>query len=178
MAAERSAPRRALLIVAISLASCTGTNSAAPPSSRVVATPTSITLASPPTSTPSAATTACSDAGATSAQVVDRYFQLSTSGNVVAITDCFALSWRTRPSFPDGAQRWSTAGPPSDIVIRPLDRANGCDRLSVSAHLANASAVNWGGSAFFTVGPESGRTRIYEITTALVAADQATTTCR
>lgn len=142
--------------------------------------PYDVDLVVPPSGavSPPLSASQCTSDSATAAQVIARYFDLSAGGSVAAISDCFAQGWRGQASFPDGAALWAKAGPASNVRIQSFDQAKGCDRFSVSAQLANASAVNWSGDRFFVVGHESGRVRIYELATGLVTPALAATTCQ
>jgi len=130
----------------------------------------------------------CTVPGMTTRAVIERYFELSTSGDAQAVSDCFAKEWRERNAtgvnvnaFADGAALWSHAGPATAVTVTFVNAVNGCDRFSVSAQMPPDSfwmKGQTGGKAFFTVGPEGGTPRIFEIGTGLVNAQLATTTCK
>jgi hypothetical protein len=108
--------------------------------------------------------------------VIERYYQLSDGGTVAAITDCFARVWRDRNrNFNEGASQWRLAGPAFGVVIRRLDAINGCERFSGSATMRGNTNQT---TSYFIIGPESGRTRIYAIQTALARPELETTACR
>jgi len=130
------------------------------------------------------AATECTTASATAAQVIERYFALSTSNSAQAVTDCFAKVWRdkndTNPTFAESAGLWSQSGPATNVVVTLLEVVNSCDRFRASAQMPPDSF--WmkgqsGGRAFFSVGPEAGRMRIYEISTALTNESATTLRC-
>lgn len=118
----------------------------------------------------------------TTEAVVQRYFALSTSKDPRAVSDCFAASWRARfvsnPSWDEVAAQWASAGPATSVEITTADRVNGCDRYRVVAKMATGHPIGQSGSEFITVGSEGGIPRIFEIGTALVSAQNATTTCK
>lgn len=123
----------------------------------------------------------CSSPQASTRLVIERLFQLSTSGDARAVSDCYASPWRARDqNFADASARWVSAGPVMGLQIDLLDRAKGCDRFRVSADLANGGRVGWSGPRllFYAVGPEGATPRIFEVSTALVSSDLATTTCQ
>jgi len=135
------------------------------------------------------AATECTNATATTRQVIERYLTLSTSNNAQAVIDCFAKVWREKNAtgfnvnnFTDFAAAWSKAGAVTKVTITFIDTVNGCDRFGVGAQLAdpfpNPSAFVYQVPPFFTVGPETGRMRIFETGTGLVNAQVATTTCK
>ena len=180
---------RALLVPVFFLASCAAplAVSSSSPAPNAPLTTVAV-LTSAPTAialTPVFAAGECTTATATTPQVIERYFALSTSNSAQAVTDCFAKVWRDQhnvnPTFAEGAASWSHSGPATNVVVTLLNVANGCDRFHVSAQMPPDSF--WmkgqsGGKAFFTVGPEAGRMRIFEIGTALLNAQNATTTCK
>lgn len=107
--------------------------------------------------------------------VIERYYQLSNGGSVAAISDCFARVWRDRnPNFAEGAQAWSMSGPAFGVVIETLDSVNGCERVRGSATMRGSAQQT---TSYFVIGPESGRTRIYAIQTALAAPELETARC-
>ena len=132
----------------------------------------------------------CTSPTATTRQVVERYFTLSTSNNARAVTDCFAKAWRdkTATGFADSAALWSHSGPANNLIVTPVDTVNGCDRFSVTAQMPN-NRFWTGGQVFFSVGfealnstqpagaPPPGRMRIYEAGTALLNASNTTLRC-
>jgi hypothetical protein len=120
---------------------------------------------------PTFATSECTNATATTRQVIERYLALSTSNDPQAVTDCFAKVRR------DGAAAWSKAGPATNVTITFGDTVNGCDRFSVNAQLSNPSSGVYQVPPFFSVGPEAGRMRIYETSTALTNAAATTLSC-
>ncbi|HVR88468.1 MAG TPA: hypothetical protein VHG53_02855 [Candidatus Limnocylindria bacterium] len=117
----------------------------------------------------------------TTQAVIERYFELSTSKDARAVSDCFAASWRARfvrnPSWDELATQWASAGPAVSLRITYGDTVNGCDRYGVAARMATGS-IGQSGSEFVTIGPEGGTPRIFETGTAVVNAQIATTTCR
>jgi hypothetical protein len=189
-------PQHALLVPVLLLASCAAPATSSPGSPTAtlatVAAPTSTSAATASTSTPATTATApafaasqCTSATASTRQVIERYFSLSTSNSAQAVTDCFAKAWREKNAtgvnvnaFADASALWSRAGPPTDLVITFLDAVNGCDRYFVAAKMASGFPIGQGGSEFITIGPESGTPRIFEVTTGLVNAQSATTTCK
>lgn len=186
-----------LTLIVVLLASCGGA-ATAPTSAPTVAPTTATATTVAPTATPTAsapATTAapsplfaaseCTNATATTRQVIERYFALSTSNNAQAVIDCFAKVWRDKnnvnPTIAESATRWSQAGPASGLVITFIDAVNGCDRFGVSAQMATYGPAHGNAftvTPFFTVGPEAGTPRIFEMGTALVNTQAATTTCK
>ncbi len=119
----------------------------------------------------------CTITGAATRQVVERYFALSTSNDPPAVTDCFAQSWRDRnQQFAAGSELWSHSGPANNLAVTLLDAVNGCDRFRVTAQMPN-NRFWTGAQQFFTVGPDAGGPRIYEVGTALVNPSLATTHC-
>jgi hypothetical protein len=182
-------PLRALLLSILLLASCAApvaVSSSSPAPSAPLAT-AAVTTSAPATTASAApvfAATECTSATATTRQVIERYFALSTSNNAQAVIDCFAKVWRDKndanPTFAESAALWSHSGPATNVVVTPLDVVNGCDRFRVTAQMPPDSAWMKGqtsGQGFFSVGPEAGRMRIYEIGTALVNASAATLRC-
>lgn len=182
-------PVRTLVLLGLLAAACTapaGNNPSTP--SPTVAAVTAAASTTVPTAAASAtvATSECTSATATTRQVIERYFALSTSNSAQAVTDCFAKLWRDRnatgvnaTAFADGAVLWSRSGPATNLVVTLLDVVNGCDRFRVTAQMPPDSwwmRGQTGGQGFFSVGPEAGRMRIYEIATAL--ANESLTTLR
>ena len=171
---------RALTIFSLLLASCGGSVATSPTRSPTVAAATPASTASAPATvaTPSSPIGAseCTSSTATTRQVVERYFALSTSNDSHAVTDCFAQSWRKRNAqFAEAAALWSHSGPATDLVVTPVDVVNGCDRFRVSAQMPSNSF--WTGQQFFSVGAEGGQARIYETATALANASATTLRC-
>jgi len=143
------------------------------------------TLATSPTLTRPAVTAApglCSNPQMTTQAVIERYFELSTSKDAQAVGDCFAKSWRASfsgsPTWDDVARAWASAGPATGLRISYGGAANGCDRYGVAALMSSGHPIGQSGSEFITVGSEGGTPRIFEIGTAVVSAQFATTTCR
>ena len=150
------------------------------PSPTVAAATAAATASGAPS--PVFAASECTSATATTRQVIERYFALSTSNNAQAVTDCFAKAWRdkTATGFADSAALWSHSGPATNLVVTPVDTVNGCDRFRVSAQMQPDSF--WmrgqsGGSAFFSVGAEAGRMRIYETSSALTNPSSTVLRC-
>ncbi|MCA1645493.1 MAG: hypothetical protein LC797_08515 [Chloroflexi bacterium] len=91
-------------------------------------------------------------------------------------TDCYAQSYRDRnPNFAASAADWSHLGPATNLVITPMDVVNGCDRFRAEAKMPNNPS--WPGQAFYSVGPEGGRARIYDTGSALLAPAATTVHC-
>jgi hypothetical protein len=139
------------------------------------------------TSTAGASATAapglCSNPRMTPEAVIERYFELSTSKDPRAVSDCFAKPYREHfvrnPTWDEVTTMWASAGPAAGLVITYLDRVNGCDRFRVTAQMATYGTNNaFSVAPFFTVGPEGGTPRIFETGTALVNTQSATTTCK
>jgi ABC-type transport system substrate-binding protein len=180
---------RPLLMPVLLLVSCAAPVAvrSAPPAPTVPPATVAVTTSVPTTTAPAApvfAAAECTSATATTRQVIERYFALSTSNNAQAVIDCFAKVWRdkhdTNPTFADSAALWSQSGPATNVVVTPLDVVNGCDRFRATAQMRPDSG--WmkgqtGGQGLFSVGPEAGRMRIYEIGTALVNASATTLRC-
>lgn len=111
----------------------------------------------------------------TTQAVIERYFELSTSEDPRAVSDCFAAPYREHlvrnPTWDEVATMWASAGPAAGLVITYLDTVNGCDRLRVTAQMATYGTNNaFSVAPFFTVGPASGTPRIFELGTALASA--------
>lgn len=184
---------RALILSALLAASCAAptTVTSSPTAPPTVAAATAAATASAPVTTvapsPVFAASECTSATATTRQVIERYFALSTSHNAQAVTDCFAKVWRDKAgtslpgnSFADSAALWSRSGPATNVVITFGDAVNGCDRFRVTAQMpADAFWMKGqtGGQGFFSVGAEAGRMRIYEIGTAQLNASNTTLRC-
>lgn len=184
-------PVRALVFLGLLAASCAApavtTSSVASPTVAAV-TATAAASTPVPTVAPSSASAAseCTNATATTRQVIERYFALSTSDNAQAVTDCSAKVWRdgnatgvNATAFADSAALWSRSGPATNLVVTLLDVVNGCDRFRVTAQMLPDSwwmRGQTGGQGFFSVGAEAGRMRIYQISTAL--ANESLTTLR
>ncbi len=136
-----------------------------------------------PTATPAARRTprvgGCTSAGATSRQLLDRYFSLTTSGDVAATLDCFAKAYRDIGDMGSSADRWANAGPLSRLSIRYVDTVKGCDRYATSYQFVTPDP-GWpdGFSIFFSVGPESGVVRIFDRGTALASAEATRVACQ
>lgn len=175
------------LLAASCAAPAVTTMSAASP--RVAAVTATAAASTPvPTVAPSSAFAAseCTNATATTRQVIERYFALSTSNNAQAVTDCSAKVWRdgnatgvNATAFADSGALWSRSGPATNLVVTLLDVVNGCDRFRVTAQMPPDSwwmRGQTGGQGFFSVGAEAGRMRIYQISTAL--ANESLTTLR
>ena len=108
--------------------------------------------------------------------VVERYYQLSNGGSVVAITDCFARVWRDRnPNFAESAQQWGMSGPAFGVVIETLDSVNGCERVRGGAHMRGSAQQT---TSYFVIGPESGRIRIYAVQSALATPELESARCQ
>jgi len=185
-------PLRALFASVLLVAACTTPAAImAPATSPTVAaattTPTASVAGTPAAPSPAFAASECTNATASTRQVIERYFALSTSNSAQAVTDCFAKVWREKNAtgvnvnaFADGAALWSHAGPATNLVFTFGDAVNGCDRFRVSAQMPADSfwmKGQTGGQGFFSVGAESGRMRIYEISTALANASSTTLRC-
>jgi hypothetical protein len=174
---------RALLPAALLAASCAApaaVTPSAPPTPTIAAAASS----SAPVATPIFAANECTTATATTRQVIERYFALSTSNSAQAVTDCFAKVWRDKnnanPTFAESASLWSHSGPATNVVVTPVDVVNGCDRFRVAAQMPPDSfwmKGQTGGQGFFSVGPEAGRMRIYETSTALTNASGTALRC-
>jgi hypothetical protein len=153
------------------------------------APPASPTATATPYQTVSAATTAaavrtprvgaCSDARATTRQVLDRYFSFTTSGDVAAVLDCFAKVYREQRDMEFSANRWVRAGPLASLSIRYLDTVNGCDRFAAQYQFVTPDP-GWpnGFSIFYSVGPESGVARIFDSGTGLAAPEITRVSCQ
>jgi hypothetical protein len=175
-------------VLALSCAAPAVATSSQPPLPTVAAPTASVVATAAPSPARPSATAApglCSNPQMTTRAVIGRYFDLSTSGDVQAVSDCFAKAWRERNAtgvnvnaFADGAALWSHAGPATAVIITLMDVVNGCDRFSVNAQMANAPSTAFRVPSFFTVGRERGTSRIFETGTALVNAQSATTACK
>lgn len=114
----------------------------------------------------------CTIPGMTTAQVLDRYLDLTTSGDDAAVRDCFARSWLTKHGPPTA---WSSAGPRSRTAITSVGPFRNCNYYSVQADFANgnpnAPTQSGAFSTFIGIGPEGDRPRIYEMATAMVSRD-------
>ena len=133
---------------------------------------------SPASPSATAAPGLCSNPRMTTQAVIERYFELSTSKDPRAVSDCFAAPYREHfvrnPTWDEVITMWASAGPASGIqIMRVGDVVRGCDRYSVAVKMPNQSVA-----PFFTVGLESGTPRIFELGTALVNDQAATTTCK
>jgi hypothetical protein len=178
----------ALLVPVLLLASCAAPAavSSPPPSPTAPVATTAATTSAPaaPATQAVFAASECTNATATTRQVVERYFALSTSNSAQAVTDCFAKVWRDKndanPTFAESAALWSRSGPATNVVLTPVDVVNGCDRFRVTAQMPPDSfwmKGQTGGQGSFSVGPESGRMRIYETSTALANASSTALRC-
>lgn len=179
---------RVLLVPALLLASCAAPAAVSSPPPSPTA-PVAITAAtrSAPTATATQvdfAASECTNAAATTRQVVERYFALSTSSSAQAVTDCFAKVWRDKnnanPTFAESAALWSHSGPATNVVVTPVDVVNGCDRFRVTTQMPPDSfwmKGQTGGQGFFSVGAEGGRMRIYDASTALTNASSTALRC-
>ena len=177
----------ALILPALLAASCAAptTVTSSPTTSPTVAAATAAATASAPVTTvapsPVFAASECTSATATTRQVIERYFALSTSNSAQAVSDCFAMAWRDKSAqFADGAALWSRSGPATNVVITFGDAVNGCDRFRVTAQMPADSfwmKGQTGGQGFFSVGAEAGRMRIYEVGTAQLNASNTTLRC-
>lgn len=186
-------PPRALILLVLLAASCAAPAMLGPSptaSPTVVAASAAAPASAPLTSTvpsPVFAASECTSPTATTRQVIERYFALSTSNDAQAVTDCFAKVWRDKSAtganataFADSAALWSHSGPATSVVITFGDAVNGCDRFRVTAQMPADSfwmKGQTGGQGFFSVGPEAGRMRIYEIATAQVNSSSTTPRC-
>jgi hypothetical protein len=163
----------ALLLVGLIVASCGGSSGTTASSPTIPPTTSAATTTAPTpapttaaptvvaTSSTGIAATDCTNPTATTRQVVERLFALSTGNDARAVTDCYAQSYRDKnPNFAASASDWSHQGPATDVVVTPLDVVNGCDRFKAEAKMPNNPF--WPGQAYYTVGPEVGRPRIYD----------------
>ena len=177
--------------VLVVTAACSAERAAEPPSASArvsspaaatsPATAATPTTASAPPSPGTSIPGQCSNPHGTTRAVIERYFQLSTSGDARAVSDCFANSWRaSSANFEDASARWASAGPVLSLQSDLVDQAKGCDRYRVIAELANGARVSWSGPKlqFYAVGPDGTTPRVFETSTALVRADLATTMCQ
>ena len=132
-------------------------------------------VAPTPTTAPTFAASECTSPTATTRQIIERYFALSTSNDAQAVTDCFARVWRDKTAtFAEGAALWARSGPATSVTITFVDAVNGCDRFGVNAQLSNPA---FRVPPFFSVGTEAGRPRIYETSTALANSGSTTLRC-
>jgi hypothetical protein len=121
----------------------------------------------------------CTSPQFTTRQMLDRYFSLTTSGDVPAALDCFAKIYRDKGDIEFSASRWVSAGALSSLKISYVDAVNGCDRYATQFQFANPDPLFPDGfGIFYTVGPESGVMRIFDGGTGLARADLVTTVCR
>ncbi len=115
----------------------------------------------------------CTAPGMTTAQVLDRFLDLTTSADDAAVRDCFARSWLAKNGPPNA--RWSSAGPRSSIAIEPLGPFRSCNWYGVRADFVNgnpnAPVQSGSYNQFIGIGPEGDRPRIYELATAMVSRD-------
>lgn len=110
----------------------------------ITSAPTTATLV-PVVAPPVFAASECKSATATTRQVIERYFALSTSNNPQAVTDCFAQSWRDKsPQYAAGSELWSHSGPANRLVVTAVDTVNGCDRFRVTAQMPTTASGPWG----------------------------------
>jgi hypothetical protein len=120
----------------------------------------------------------CTSPQLTSRQMLDRYFSLTTSGDVPAALDCFAKVYRDKGDIEFSASRWVNAGAISSLKISFVDRANGCDRYSTQFQFANPDPLFPDGfSIFYTIGPEAGVMRIFDGGTGLAAPEYTYVAC-
>ena len=114
----------------------------------------------------------CTIPGMTTAQVLDRYLELTTSGDDAAVRDCFAQVWLVRSGPP---RAWSSAGPRSRTDIMSVGPFRNCDYYSVRTDFVNgnpnAPVQSGPFFAFIGIGPEGDRPRIYQMATAMVSRD-------
>jgi hypothetical protein len=136
--------------------------------------------AAPSAARPSAtaASGLCSNPGMTTQAVIERYFELSTSKDPRAVSDCFAAPYREHfvmnPTWNEVTTMWASAGPATGLQIRRMgENGRGCDLFEVTVQMPNQRVA-----PFLTVGPEGGTPRIFEMGTALVNNQIATTTCK
>lgn len=185
-----NARARAFIVPVLLLASCgslTSSPTGSPGSALAAAKPPSPvqSAASPSPVVPTAASPSpvvvasdCTGTRATTRQVVERLFDLSTSNDARAVSDCYARAYRDKdPNFAESAALWSRQGPATDLVITLVDVVNGCDRYRVTARMPNNPFWS-SGQQFYWVGLESDRPRIFETGTGLVRADLAITRCQ
>lgn len=172
---------RTLMLAALLLVSCGGivATSATTSPTLAPATATATPSALATVASPSPAVIAASDCTSTTAstrQVVERLFALSTSNDTRAVTDCFAQSYRDKNAdFSAAAADWSHRGPATDLVITFVDVVNGCDRFKVTAKMPNHPG--WNGQQAYAVGAEAGRARIYDSGTAMAIPSLTTAHC-
>jgi len=139
----------------------------------------SLAAASPPIRpSATAAPGHCSNPQMTTQAVIERYFELSTSKDPRAVSDCFAAPYREHfvknPTWDEVTTMWASAGPAAGLQIRRMgDNGRGCDLFEVTVQMPNQRVA-----PFFSVGPEGGTPRIFEMGTALVNNQIATTTCK
>ena len=111
--------------------------------------------------------------------MLDRYFSLTTSGDISAALDCFAKVYREKGDIEFSASRWVNAGTLSSLELRYLDTVNGCDRYGAQFQFATPDPLFPNGfSIFYSVGPESGTARIFDGGTGLAAPEYTTVFCR
>ena len=120
----------------------------------------------------------CTDAQATTRQLLDRYFSLTTSRDAAAVLDCFAKVYREQGDMEFSANRWASSGPLASLSIRYLDTVNGCDRFGTQYQFVTPDP-GWpkGFSIFYSVGPESGVVRIFDGGTGLAAPEITRVSC-
>jgi hypothetical protein len=138
------------------------------------------TQAAPSPASPSAtaAPGLCSNLRMTTQAVIERYFELSTSKDPRAVSDCFAAPYREHfvknPTWDEVTTMWASAGPAAGLQIRRMgDNGRGCDLFEVTVQMPNQRVA-----PFFSVGPEGGTPRIFEMGSALVNNQIASTTCK
>ncbi len=110
--------------------------------------------------------------------MLDRYFSLTTSGDVSAALDCFAKLYREKGDLEFSTTRWVSAGVLSSLKISYVDTVNGCDRYSTQFQFVNPDPLFPGGfGIFYTIGPESGVMRIFDGGTGLAAPEYTYVAC-
>jgi len=110
--------------------------------------------------------------------MLDRYFALTTSGDVAAILDCFAMVYRDKGDMEFSATRWANAGPLRKLSIDFVDHVKGCDRFDARYEFVNPDPnFPAGARIFYSVGPEAGVMRIFDGGTGLAAAEYTLVSC-
>jgi len=111
----------------------------------------------------------CTTPGMTTAQLLDKYLDLTTSSDDAAVRDCFARSWLIKHGLPVA---WSAAGPRAANDIMSVGPFRNCNYYSVRIDFVNgnpyAGVQSGPFSAFIGIGPEGDRPRIYEMASAMV----------
>lgn len=178
-------------MVSVLVVACTPTLGVPSPSPTAVPTiatalPSPLVLSTPtpaPSGTRAVARTprvgGCTSATATSRQLLDRYFSLTTSGDVAAVLDCFAKVYRDIGDMEFSANRWANAGPLSSLSIRYVDTMKGCDRFATDYQFVTPDP-GWpnGFTIFLSVGQESGVMRIFDGGTGLASAEATRVVCQ